>query len=250
VAAPEATLEIDEQGTAGLGDMISRVNQAKRRRDERVLAGMLIGASRVGGVPDLPPGVAWPTYDGKPVTFVAQIDLSELPREVGALLPAEGWLYAFYDIDASVPAETGQVIYYRGERASLRRADWPAGAAHPDDPRNKTGPVVHEVAPVSFRVRGTAADEKARALRAQRDAGQETARDAGHLLGEPGAIDETAGDIADYLDRSGDDWVNLLTVNSIGSMCWSDAGYLNFVIRRSDLLRGDFSKVCASFWSS
>src|SRR5687767_1903372 len=52
---------------------------------------MLLGASRIGGVPDLPIGWEWPAWDGylddekyrakKPIilAFIAQINLLELP---------------------------------------------------------------------------------------------------------------------------------------------------------------------------
>lgn len=53
--------------------------------------------SRLGGPPLLPPGVTWPmSDDGGTLTFLAAIDLSELPRsEVTAALPATGWLLFF-----------------------------------------------------------------------------------------------------------------------------------------------------------
>lgn len=35
------------------------------------------GASKIGGLPDLPPGVAWLAADGRATTFVAQTALSE-----------------------------------------------------------------------------------------------------------------------------------------------------------------------------
>ena len=54
----------------------------------------LLGASRVGGQPDLPPDIAWPTWKGQHETFVAQIDLAELPAMPHRdLLPAHGRMW-------------------------------------------------------------------------------------------------------------------------------------------------------------
>ena len=56
------------------------------------------GRSRLGGPPLLPPGERWPHDDeGRPLTFLAGIDLSELP--VSGPLPDAGWLLFFADID-------------------------------------------------------------------------------------------------------------------------------------------------------
>ncbi len=38
------------------------------------------GASRVGGLPDLPPQVPWPHWRGGPLDFLAQFNLAELAR--------------------------------------------------------------------------------------------------------------------------------------------------------------------------
>jgi hypothetical protein len=38
---------------------------AKAERDRRVLDRLPLGASRFGGLPDLPPGLAWPEVDGR-----------------------------------------------------------------------------------------------------------------------------------------------------------------------------------------
>lgn len=55
------------------------------------------GASKVGGDPDLPDEVRWPTDpSGVPLSFVAQVDLSRLPA-VDDDLPREGVLSFFYD---------------------------------------------------------------------------------------------------------------------------------------------------------
>ena len=42
--------------------------------------GTRIGASRLGGDPDLPHGFAWPEKAGRPIWFIAQIDLGEVPQ--------------------------------------------------------------------------------------------------------------------------------------------------------------------------
>ena len=64
-----------------------------------------VGASRVGGEPDMPEGFAWPSVAGQPLHFVAQFDLREVSdaawrepefREAFAL-PSAGLLSLFHD---------------------------------------------------------------------------------------------------------------------------------------------------------
>ncbi|WP_391558261.1 DUF1963 domain-containing protein, partial [Robertmurraya sp.] len=56
-----------------------------------------IGASKIGGRPDLPPHLEWPeSVDLGPIPFIGQINLSELPAEAYPTLPNEGILYFFY----------------------------------------------------------------------------------------------------------------------------------------------------------
>lgn len=53
-----------------------------------------LGASKIGGLPDLPAGVSWPNYQGgKPLAFLAQINLSDL--RVDCELPQSGMLSFF-----------------------------------------------------------------------------------------------------------------------------------------------------------
>lgn len=67
---------------------------SERATDEELSA----GASKLGGFPDLPPGFQWPYWQGKPQSFIAQINLSELPRiEQRDLLPDRGLMLFFYD---------------------------------------------------------------------------------------------------------------------------------------------------------
>ncbi len=54
--------------------------------------------SRLGGPALLPPGAAWPhAVEDRPLTFLAGIDLSELPER--GPLPEGGWLLFFADLD-------------------------------------------------------------------------------------------------------------------------------------------------------
>ncbi|NIP57761.1 MAG: DUF1963 domain-containing protein, partial [Gemmatimonadetes bacterium] len=53
--------------------------------------------SRIGGVPDLPPGVEWPRWKGEPQSFIAQLDLADVAGLPGTrLLPGAGSLVFFY----------------------------------------------------------------------------------------------------------------------------------------------------------
>lgn len=54
-----------------------------------------VGSSKVGGVPDFPPGdYAWPGFKDRPFLFLGQINLGEIPSRPERL-PAKGLLYFF-----------------------------------------------------------------------------------------------------------------------------------------------------------
>lgn len=55
-----------------------------------------LGSSRFGGWPDLPDGSAWPLWQGRPMSFLAQIDLAEAHRcQPELALPTAGLLLVF-----------------------------------------------------------------------------------------------------------------------------------------------------------
>jgi uncharacterized protein YwqG len=93
-----------------------------------------LGASRVGGVPDLPPAMKWPRSHAGPLAFLAQIDLAEIaPLDREQLLPRQGTLYFFYDAAKQpwgfTPADRGSWLVWHdpGDRARLLvRASFPA----------------------------------------------------------------------------------------------------------------------------
>ena len=88
---------------AGLTDAIPSLPQLLRPSirltsqvvDETTIA---LGASKLGGRPDLAPDVAWPMWHGVAMAFIAQIRLEDAaPFDVAHQLPATGLLSFFYD---------------------------------------------------------------------------------------------------------------------------------------------------------
>lgn len=91
-----------------------------------------IGSSRVGGQPDLPPGTTWPTKQGAPMSFVAQVRMEEAaPYDTAHLLPSTGLLAFFYDAAQETygtdPADLAgfQVLYVATDLARLQRLPFP-----------------------------------------------------------------------------------------------------------------------------
>src|SRR5436305_7694173 len=98
--------------------------------DEASLPG---GASKVGGHPDLPPGLAWPEFGGLPQSFIAQIRLAEVkPYDAEDVLPATGMLWFFYDAKQETygddPHNRGawQILFYEDDFTTLKRTSVPA----------------------------------------------------------------------------------------------------------------------------
>jgi hypothetical protein len=90
------------------------------------------GRSYLGGLPRMPPGLAWPEiekYERFPLTFLAQIDLAELPVIESSPLPRSGTLYFFGDMNADSPETTDcRVLYYAGDTTRLPIRELPSNA--------------------------------------------------------------------------------------------------------------------------
>ena len=109
-------------------------------------AGLPVGASKIGGRPDLPAGVDWPAWH-EPLAFIAQFDLAAVaPHEHEGILPTRGLLSFFYETDGEplysvrwgLPEETPpeqypeidrslgwRVLYHPGDPATFVRRDVP-----------------------------------------------------------------------------------------------------------------------------
>ncbi|AIQ50772.1 hypothetical protein R70331_04020 [Paenibacillus sp. FSL R7-0331] len=95
-----------------------------------------LGASKIGGHPDLPSSFQWPSWRNHPMSFVAQINLEEFPMNlVNPEYPSTGILYFFYvydyelwytDEDYDEDKMNNNVVYYVPETAELVRMKPPA----------------------------------------------------------------------------------------------------------------------------
>lgn len=93
-------------------------------------ADIKLGASKIGGHPDMPSTFQWPSWKGHPMSFVAQINLEEFPMNlVDPEYPATGILYFFYVYDYEVwynddydsDKKNNNVVYYTPETTELMR---------------------------------------------------------------------------------------------------------------------------------
>lgn len=89
-------------------------------------------ASRLGGRPDLPAGVNWPAVGGKPMAFLAQFSLGELPADATCEpLPRRGVLFFFVAADPAVAGlspgdrDSWRVLYSQAAPPATVAA-WPA----------------------------------------------------------------------------------------------------------------------------
>lgn len=88
-----------------------------------------IGRSKIGGVPDLPASLSWPTWEGVPLAFIGQINLAEVVQYDRAReLPHSGILYFFYDaeerafgLDTS-QREGWRALYFLGDVSQVSPA--------------------------------------------------------------------------------------------------------------------------------
>ncbi len=87
------------------------------------------GASRIGGVPDVPSDFRWPQHKGKPLKFLIQLNCAEIAEfRDQTLLPADGILYFFYDLEAELHGEEmgrTPLVYYTKEISELQPATVP-----------------------------------------------------------------------------------------------------------------------------
>ncbi|HEX3887465.1 MAG TPA: YwqG family protein [Phenylobacterium sp.] len=91
------------------------------------------GFSKLGGEPELPINLKWPSGHQRPRTFLAQIDLAAVQLHAPMdWLPKEGRLYAFRDSDALDDPEGVRILYSAEPAGFAVSAPPQAGRPYPE----------------------------------------------------------------------------------------------------------------------
>ena len=123
--------QLEQAGIGKWADSLIALDRPSVRLDARPSSdpdGIAIGLSRLGGDPDLPRHRSWPEWQGKPLGFVAQIALGEIPEIPDSGLPERGLLSFFYEPDQGAwgfrPEDRGawRVLYTGPKEALVTRA--------------------------------------------------------------------------------------------------------------------------------
>jgi uncharacterized protein YwqG len=231
------------------------------------------GASRLGGLPELPQGFPWPVREGKPMQFLAQINCAQIQQyREHTLLPDEGTLHFFLEEDGSE-----SLVTLTSNAVPLLPVQAPAGASSPN--------FIIPQFPVEFALIPTFPHSETKEFEAMisDDAEAEiffSTHDAWARkyletqYGDNGARHQIGG----YPEAiQGDVWTEceMISNNHIAStnktlweqaaanarrwrlllqfdtdddmnVMWGDAGTIYFCIREDDLRAGKFDKVCST----
>lgn len=197
-----------------------------------------LASTRLGGRPDLAPSAAWPSFEDRPMAFVAQVNLAEVsPLDERGLLPPSG-LLSFFGAPADLDQPGSWHVSFTEDAAAVAKLEFPAD--------------------LSFRERYATV-----ALRAQRELTSlpmesETLADLGltweeriaygdALRGEEGPRHRMLGhpDVVQSDPRDEEPGLCLLLQvdsDEDAGMMWGDVGRLYFWIRRDDLERRRFDR--------
>ena len=224
-----------------------------------------IAASKLGGLPDLPAGTPWPDDGKAPLSFVAQINLSDVPTP--SILPRNGVLSFFYDTEQRSwgfdPKDRNSFrVFYFSAPVTLERVN----------SSNDT----FSTRAFSFLPFLSIPDPSAKVIQAllpdlkndevYSEFFEDFWRDGPdhQLLGWPAIVQNEmelecqlvthglyCGDLSGYkdprrkeLEQNAQDWILLFQVDSDddAKMMWGDVGRLYFWIRRHDLEQRDFAR--------
>lgn len=130
---------IDEHGLSDRADEIMaevRPSIHLKLRYDVDEADIPVGASKMGGSPDVPEGFEFPKWNDNNLSFIAQIRLSDVkPFDLEDLLPDTGILYFFYEVglyfdyisepDYKPSSAPCRVIYLDDEAIPLQRMPHP-----------------------------------------------------------------------------------------------------------------------------
>ncbi len=290
--APSLLADLQQRiNAADLSSHADAILATARPAVDLILDGPLsgtLGETRFGGTPDLPADVDWPrNEDGEALTFLAQINLSEISAFDGNPLPARGWLYVFIGLDEPASDVENLIFLVDGDTQLVAttaptQSEWANDENYVDMPAQKLRLALFADIP-----RWATQDfyDLVQAIEPDEDEADEVesdlndlggnshdAKSIGQLLGHASGIGHDSREdafvvreigpqyIYDYAHRQTLDitrarnWINLLRLESFREgehdFCVWDAGYFNFLIHRDDMKKLDFSRVYAAVETS
>jgi uncharacterized protein YwqG len=233
-----------------------------------------IGASKMGGSPDVPPDFVWPEWNGIPLTFIAQFRLPDVkPFDVENLLPEKGMLYFFFEqysfMDTDYESQTFgsqyKVIYAEDEWSVLKRIKHPLARYKNWKLKPYTSCTVafeHELIPhpietaIPWPPEATDSDQAKQQMSFADTVDENLAKPMHRLLGYDTNIQGYWGTRESLLEQwksnDIDEWLLLLQVDSDYShhflrsrilFNWGDSGCIYFWIRKDDLKSHNFNDV-------
>lgn len=230
------------------------------------------GRTRIGGAPDLPPGVDYPTTDGRHWRFHAQLDLAEV-APLQSWLPRTGLLYFF--AEGQEQGDGVRVLHATAPAGALRPYGWPEDTEFTDggdasdayagfDVRVDATVSVPNLYGAHRRLTGEDAvlleipedDDLQRAYWALQEelTGDGRRKHGAHLMNAHVFTQSESPEEQASREVGGlpGEWVNLLSLDSDvrPGFCFWDAGTFTYGIHEKDLALADFSRVHWSLESS
>ncbi|MFD3449828.1 YwqG family protein [Microbacteriaceae bacterium 4G12] len=211
-----------------------------------------IGSSKLGGIPDFPKTMEYPTYNEKPLTFIGQFNLEDLQKTgIPNKLPQAGMLYffyfddfedeAYYEMLGNPDEKNGwRVIFYEGAIEDLipvTETDSQYPACHITFERRHSLPQIF--------IEDEQDEDNFLQLLEELSPDEYNNHQA---LGVPFSIqNEVFEEAEDYVGAKAEDMTLLLQIDSDEEnlhMMWGDSGMLYFCIANKDLEEQNFQNVC------
>ena len=205
---------------------------------------LALGATKIGGQPDLPQDISWPEWRGAPLNFLAQIRLADIAEYDPGELPHEGMLWFFFDYtNWGKPERESEgslaTVLYVPEGVALQRMLWPETLRL----RERYTPL----AMTSFSRELTAPGFESPFIKQfgyTEDLLYGYLENSWHSLAKEARILGGTAAFTDEIQRV--DWRLLLQVDSDeNGMTWGDVGRIYYGLPRQALAARDFSQTLA-----
>jgi uncharacterized protein YwqG/predicted DNA-binding protein (MmcQ/YjbR family) len=223
---------------------------------------MGVGQTKIGGQPDLPDGIEWPQFkDGKPLAFLAQLNLAEVASVTKLPGLAESGLLSFFsvfgwqaagDADPQLPPgkndhDWTRILYHPGKQTVLQRRRTPSEV-------NSFTAAKVEFVPITCFPTHTKEPDVARLnwkpdVKDRYDDFVSAYNEVrGHQLGNParnlllGYTDYEQHFVNDVAAENLQLLFQLASDENAG-MCWGDGGFIYFWMRPEDLVRQNFARI-------